>query len=936
LARAASLLLAAAILIAAGAAQAAPASSPRTTTTNALTRLLNDTAGLRASDAKKATRRRLAAHANGALRSAFRRPCSAAARIERYRALLRRVAERPTAPETKLPGPASIRGTLDRDALAVSAGLKQLPHTRRCGGGGLTRAGTALTTRVRRSSKRVLRMHVTLPVARWDARRGGGNDFIGLNMDGTDAIGGTGDPGVPAFTRLFAVPRGARMSVKVTNARGYTLDDIDLFPKQPQAVDEEPPGFLPDSTFADRRFRIDRGAYRGRGAIPRRLAFARMLGRMRDVRVGAVQVPGAQYDAKRRRARIFTSMDVTVRFRRSHAWVPHRARTAFEQAFTGMYRSTLVNSGRLARATRAGAAATPSCGEDYLIVTTSDLLDAAQGLIDAKTGQGMRVSTHVIEPGAPAADIRAFIRGELNSTACTRPAYVLLLGDITRIPSFTEQWCSDPATCTVTSDLSYSLDGVGTDAFADVMLGRIPVASAEAAKTTVQKIVTYETQLPAPPGDDFYNHATVTSNFDGLGPRDGRGFTLSAERMRAGLRSRGHVVTRLNSAQSTADIQLFKDNTPIPDELKRPNTTWTDGRDQVVSELNAGRFLFVHRDHGSRLSWANPSFTINDVALLNTTSTKLPVVIAINCSSASFQFAGAPSLDERLLTRGGGGAVAVIGDTDISPTGQNDQLTVGYADAMFPATVPAFGSSTPLKRMGQVLNAGKAYMSSLAPASQQLTGNVYREMLIWHVLGDPSMEIRTATPQSFDPTTTTAKFEHRRDSYPVGDPSFQVRVTAAQAGADGTLATLLHGTEPIGRATVAGGAALITPTKRTDSANLSVALERDNFIAKTLPVVAPVPTLTLACPADVNKPQEDNAQVSGKVTPLVSGATVKFRVTRPDGSVATQTTTTNSLSQYLTKILMPGTTFGIAKIEAFYDGELKYGADDASCIVPVD
>ena len=97
----------------------------------------------------------------------------------------------------------------------------------------------------------------------------------------------------------------------------------------------------------------------------------------------------------------------------------------------------------------------------------------------------------------------------------------------------------------------------------------------------------------------------------------------------------------------------------------------------MVSELNAGRFLFVHRDHGSRLSWANPGININDIGLLNSNSTKLPVVLAINCSSAGFQFPGNPSFDERLLQRQGGGAVAVIGDTDVSPTVQNDQLTVG-------------------------------------------------------------------------------------------------------------------------------------------------------------------------------------------------------------------------------------------------------------------
>jgi hypothetical protein len=937
LARVLTALAAVAALAWAGAAEAAPANSPRTITTTALTRLVNDTAALRATDASAATRRRLAALTSGAAGYSFTRPCRAVGLTARYRALLRRVAERPTAPETKLPGPASIRGTLDRDALAVDADLKQLRHTSHCGGGGQTPAGTSLSTRVRRSSKRVLRMHVTLPVARWDARRGGGQDFIGLNMDGTDSIGAAGDPGVPAFTRLFAVPRGARVSVRVTNAHGYTLDDIALFPKQEQAVDQElPPDFPGAGTFADKPFKIDRRAFRSRRAIPRRLAYARILGEMRDVRVGAVQVPGAQYDPRTRRARIFTSMDVTVTFRRSRSWLGKRVRSGFEQPFAHIYRSTLANFKQVARASgRATATQAATCGEDYLIVTSQALRPAADTLAAAKTAQGMQVAVHEVAAGTPAEDVRTFIRGQLAVTSCVRPTYVLLLGDTDHVPSFLET-CTGIADCQVTSDLSYSLDGVGTDAFADVMLGRIPAHTLDVAQTTVDKIVTYETQPPAPAGDDFYNHATVTSNFDGLGPRDGRGFTLSAERMRAGLRSRGHVVTRLNTAQAGADIQQFKDGTPIPDELKRPATAWTDGRDQVVSELNAGRFLFVHRDHGSRLGWANPGININDIGLLNSNSTKLPVVIAVNCSSAGFGFPGNPSFDERLLQRVGGGAVAVLGDTEVSPTVQNDQLTVGYADAMFPATVPTFGAATPLTRMGEILNAGKAYMASLAAASQQLTGQVYREHLLWHLLGDPSMEIRAAVPASFDTTKVTAKFQHRRDTpYPIGDPSFRVQVTSTQPDTDGTLATLLHGTDPIGRAPVQGGSALITPTKRTDSANLSVALERDNFISTTLPVAAPVPTLTASCATDVDVPTQDNGVVGGTVLPKVSGATIGLRAIRPNGTVTTHSTTTDAISAWKIKIPMSTSDIGSVTIQAFYDGALKYGADDASCIVPV-
>jgi hypothetical protein len=738
------------------------------------------------------------------------------------------------------------------------------------------------------------------------------------------------------------VPRGARISVRVSNARGYTLDGIELFPKQEQAVDQDPAPDDPE-TFADKPFKIDRGAYRGKGVVPKRLAYATVLGKLRDLRIGGVQIPGAQYDPRKHRARIFTSMDVTVTFRKSGKWMGKRPRTSLEKPFERIYRTSLENYGAVAGAKKSQDSDSdavenlPLCGEEYLIVTSPALRPAADTLAAAKTGQGFIVGIHEVAPNTAPEDVRTFIRGELTRRNCTRPSYALLLGDTSHVPSFQEAWCDDAPACTVTSDLSYSLDGIGTDVFADVMLGRIPVNTLELAQSTVDKIVRYETELPAPAGDDFYNHATVTSNFEGLGPRDSRGFTLSAEKMRAGLRSRGHVVTRLNTAQATADIQFFKDNTPIPDDLKRPATAWTDGRDQVASELNAGRFLFVHRDHGSRLSWANPGININDIGLLNSNSTELPVVFAINCSSGGFQFPGNPSFTERLLTRVGGGAVAAIADTDVSPTVQNDQLTVGWADAMFPQTVPTFGASQPLRRMGEILIAGKSFMASQAAATQQLTGNVLREHLLWHLLGDPSMEIRSSTPSTFDPAKFTSKFEFRRDTFPIGDAPFRVRVTSTQAGTDGALATLLHGSQVIGRATVSGGVALITPTIRSDSASLSVTLERDGFIPAQLPpVTAPVPDLTMTCPAEVTVPSQDNILVSGRVSPAVSGATVKFRATRPNGTVTTHTTKTASNSTWAIKIIPLGTADrGNVKIEAFYDGELKYGADQVECIVPV-
>jgi hypothetical protein len=191
-------------------------------------------------------------------------------------------------------------------------------------------------------------------------------------------------------------------------------------------------------------------------------------------------------------------------------------------------------------------------------------------------------------------------------------------------------------------------------------------------------------------------------------------------------------------------------------------------------------------------------------------------------------------------------------------------------------------------------------------------------------------------PVAFDTTQITTRFLHRSGSFPVGDPSFQVRVNSTQPGTDGTIATLKKGGEVIGRGTITGGVTTITPTKRTDSASLSVSLERGGFLPTERPVSAPVPDLTMSCPAEVDVPGEDNIQVSGTLAPRVSGATVSLRVTRANGVVTTHSTTTDANSTWRVKLApMTNAHLGIAKVEAFFDGAGKYGADQVVCMVPV-
>jgi uncharacterized protein YfaS (alpha-2-macroglobulin family) len=82
-------------------------------------------------------------------------------------------------------------------------------------------------------------------------------------------------------------------------------------------------------------------------------------------------------------------------------------------------------------------------------------------------------------------------------------------------------------------------------------------------------------------------------------------------------------------------------------------------------------------------------------------------------------------------------------------------------------------------------------------------------------------------------------------------------------------------------------------------------------------------------------PGQDNALVRGTVSPAVSGAPIKLRATRPNGTVTTHSTTTDAKSTWAFKVPVSNADVGTVKIEAFYDGAGKYGSDDVSCMVPV-
>src|SRR3954470_1666356 len=511
----AALLLA----LAPGAAEAAKAPSPKVQAKRAFKQLIAETKATPRRYVSKRSKAKLLRSAKQARKLAGKKPCRALRKLRAYKRGLRHVRVRRNARRQVMAG--SPRGDLQARLLDVQIALKQTPRAKKCGGGRRSTVNEARAT-VLESTERTLTVQFKLPPPNFVAHQVGGKDFVELEMEGTGLGAGDGQPGLPALSRFFGIPEGATVDVDPGSVKGYTLDGVNLYPDQPEPVDQKPPTPIPPiDTFLEPPFKIDNKAYDSNKPFPPNPVDGGPLGAMRDVLVGGVSVSGGQYKPKSKTLKVITSAQVTINFGGDNkgTFGPSTIDNAWNSAFKDDYQA-LLNINTIRDKLRIPPT-TRFCGEELLIITDSELRPAANTRQSQRQAQGYLRSVRELgsgpgQIGTTNTQIQDFIRNHLTNPDCLiHPSYVILFGNTAHVPTFLVP-CGpggDPAACNIASDLPYSLNGVGSDLFADVQLGRLPAPSLDAANALVTKLQTYSTTSPAPPGDDFLDHATVTSYY---------------------------------------------------------------------------------------------------------------------------------------------------------------------------------------------------------------------------------------------------------------------------------------------------------------------------------------------------------------------------------------------------------------------------------------
>lgn len=841
------------VLTVGGATAASGAKKKGSTAGSSLKALEKRTGDLPRNALPAGQRRGLERAAKGAKTSAGKRPCQAVKDLSRYRRILLDVKVKKGKGGAKAARQVAALSPL---SLKASSGLLASKRTKRCGGGTKPSQLTSTKTKVLKSDANGMKLRVQLPTVRFVPRTGGGKNWTQIVMPNDEATGTPGTPGIPVAGDVIGVPDGAKVVVKSSNVDSYVLDGVNLYPAQPDAADAiaKAPNF-DKPPFANSSFAFDPKAYNTGGMVPASPADGGILGQARDVTVGNLTVPGAQYNPKTDKLKVLTSVDVDVTFKGGTHAFSNELSSPWEQAqrdrLAGLLNANIINS-KILEVLR-------PCGEEMLVITNPATLAAAETFATARRGAGfltriVQVGSGAGQIGSTATAIQAYIRAQLTAVHCVHPSYITIMGDDELVPTFTDGPGGIP------SDLKYSMRN-DTDELPDVAIGRILGDGQDQVGTAVAKIVGYE--AAAPGGAAFLNHATLAAMFQdtesGSEVNDGqevRTFTQFAETVRNGLVKRGVTVDRVYTDDPATDPKKFNDGTSLPASLQKPTFPWDGDGTDVSADWNEGRFLIIHRDHGWSDGWGDPFFTTTDVEALKN-GALLPIVMSINCASAEYDN-DESSFVQQVLVKADGGAVGVFGDTRNSPSWHNSQIGLGFVDGLLPSVLPFEGPKT-AQRMGDALVNGKLRLAGIAPPSgpgiSGGDGNTRNELYLWHFFGDPSMQMWGGghAPIVFNPELFKAIFQAALPGPEPEPEPFAVSVLLPKELAGQPISLLQNG-QVVGKA-LAGDGSVRIPAAFGDGSvkpgDLRVAVEADGAQPVNVPV-SDVPkvttTLKQVCP----------------------------------------------------------------------------------------
>ncbi len=531
-----------------------------------------------------------------------------------------------------------------------------------------------------------------------------GNAFTITTIDATQLLE-SGAPDLPKFTASVIIPDKEAMKVEITASTYKDIPNIEIAPSKGnllRTVNPDEVGFNYGAVYLKNNF------------FPSQIATMRKPYILRDFRGQTVVVSPFQYNPVTKVLRVFTSLTMAVSVDKpmgenvlDRTALPER----IDNEFASIYQHQFRNYGSVQYIP------TEENGS-LLVICPTQWTSILQPLIDWKIQRGIPVE--VVDPitaGTSAINIKDYIAVYYNTHNLT---HVLLIGDDAQIPSLIAGGgASDPG-------FGYVL---GNDSYSEVFVGRFAGVSNADIQTQVDRVLNYE-KYPDANGSWYHRGIAVASN---QGPGDDNEMDWEHE---VNIRSDylGFTYT---------DVAEIYDGT---------HTTTTDAAGDptnidLMIALQNGASVVSYTGHGSVTSFGTTGFSNNDVQLM-TNVNQLPFIWSVGCVNGDFLQTLTPCFGEAFLNAQYNGQPVGAIATMMSSINQSWNPPMDGQDEMVDLLAELY--PTNIKRtFGGISFNGCMHMNDVyGQSGADMTDT-------WICFGDPTLNVRTATPQQVTITHDT-------------------------------------------------------------------------------------------------------------------------------------------------------------------------------------
>ena len=478
--------------------------------------------------------------------------------------------------------------------------------------------------------------------------------FSRIVMGNSIPGGNVGEPQVPVTRELIAVPFGATpvVNVKSYNVTEYNLADYGIeriYPQQPSQSKSE----------KDVKFAYNEAAYTAKGYDERPLAEVTVMGTMRGIQIGALQINALRYNASTNTIRVYNDIEVEVNFENADLELTEKTLVnTYSPYFRTVYASLFNEKAiRDIYDEHPDLWATPV---KVLVVANRMFEDAMQPWITWKTEKGFYMDVNYTdEIGTNANAIKTFITDKYNEGVANgqAPTFLIIIGDNAQVPASQ----TGSASHCVTDLYYYAVDGGTNDYFGDMFHSRFTCENVAEFETVRDKSLMYEQYTM--PDPSYLSNVLLIAGWDSSwNPRIGKPTIQYA------------VNYYYNAEHGFNNVYTF---------LETPYN-------QPYVSLNTGVNFVNYTAHGSNTSWSDPSFTNSNVNQL-TNQDKYFLAMGNCCQAADWGISG-KCLGETFITAPNKGAYAYIGSCPSSYWYEDYYFGVGATNTM--NQMPTYEGST--------------------------------------------------------------------------------------------------------------------------------------------------------------------------------------------------------------------------------------------------